>query len=177
MNRRTSSEQQLDALLRKAHVLPRPGEHKALAYYVSDGYRVINDALRSPKCDAVSSGTKRQITLLDMAIERQVALPHRSVLWRGIRAGELSDRLRLAQPGDFFIEPAFTSATTRQHVGEFFGDGLVLQIEMSSGIRAVYVPPTGIKTEESEILLLRGIGYEVRNIGDNVVEVTAHGLT
>ena len=169
---------QLAAWLRRSYVPLRPGEGQILKYYVDTGFHVINATLRdvgNPVLPARS--IRRQITLLDAAIGRQPGLPQASLAWRGVRTAHVADVFRRSAIGDVIPEAAFSSATTSRRIGKCFaGEQLLLRIILPAGISALHVPSSGVKSDEDEILLPRELGYEVRRIDDNEVEVVIHEL-
>lgn len=165
-------DDELDALLRKARRQLRPGERTSLAYYVDLGHHAINAALRQSGPPAGS--TLRHVTLIDSAIAAQAPLRRCAVVWRGIRTPRVANVLAESEVGDLLVQPSFTSTTVSRRLAEVFADGILLNILLPPGLRVLYVPPTGVKAEEREVLLPRGVVYEIRRITDNEVEVVAH---
>lgn len=117
-------------------------QHSAVSHYAGDGYEAINYGLRWTD----NIRTDRTAVVIQKAIDASVINENIRV-FRGFDGNVFAEQH--LQPGDTFRDPAFSSTSVSQAVGERTNGGILAKIDVPAGSHAV-----GITfMDEAEVLL------------------------
>lgn len=126
--------------------------------YIGSGYLDINRAARNP--DLAQERALKDIAGMDDFISYAgVRNTEPITVYRGLSAGSVSNSLKSSSPGSVFVEDGFMSTSTSAQVASNFGSGgLLLEIRVPSGRRAV----VGTDWEQE---LVYGRGAQLKMVG------------
>ena len=144
-------------------------------WYRDGGYTNINqqlreraeqpDLLEQQRKDWGAAFTNKQaIEHLDAVLNKS-SLPEAMVVYRGLRQAADGKRLLERQPGDVVRDEGFLSTSLSPQSAywsfahEGTGSGVLLRIVLPKGFKAAYI--SGSEGVESEVLLQRGVSFEV----------------
>ena len=144
-------------------------EVQALSSYVGDGYVSINNSLRRSNDPDALAGVNREIGALDDLFGRSEAiLPDSITVWRSFGPKFFDDK----PVGTIFTDNAYTSTSINPDF-ERYG-WAVAEVEVPAGIRAVSGQAVSYKRSEMEVLLERGLSFEV--VENNDIDITVRVL-
>jgi len=177
-----------------------PEEGKALTAYTSGSgdFSTINTYLRDPESIAPEQYTNEAVRRiaekdiaraqsliqdLDSLMVKAPALEKPILTYRGVKAGEFTDRLLSMSSGDSFTDAGFTSTSHDPSIANRFAksDGAVLEIVNPAGSKGIdtlgFVAPMTEKWyaehpgSEKEWLLPRNLTYKVLSKDGNKIRV------
>jgi hypothetical protein len=131
---------------------------EAVEYYTSSGYRSINGQLRGAQD---LPWVEHKIALLDEAIARQ-AVPEDVIVWRGADGGAFSGHPVSDLAGRSFTEDGYMSTALGDT--EYVSKPVLMKLRVPEGTPALYVDSISSFPGERELLLGRGMSYEVHNV-------------
>jgi ADP-ribosyltransferase exoenzyme len=140
-----------------ARSLP-PEARDAVEYYTSSGYRAINGHLRGAQG---WPGIEHRIALIDEAIARQ-AVPEDVIVWRGADKGAFAGHQVEDISGQAFTEDGFLSTALGDT--EYASKPVLMKLRVPEGTPALYVDPISSFPGERELLLGRGMRYQVHTV-------------
>jgi hypothetical protein len=131
---------------------------EAVEYYTSSGYRSINGQLRGAQD---LPWVEHRIALLDEAIARQ-GVPEDVIVWRGADSGAFSGHPVGDLAGQTFTEDGYLSTALGDT--EYTTKPVLMKLRVPEGTPALYVDPISSFPGERELLLGRGMSYQVHNV-------------
>lgn len=139
---------------------PLTGAEKAqLVNYTGASYAGLNSALRTGKTE----GYEAKIKNMDSALAKAAPLPKSQILHRGFSVAALSQ----LQPGDSFVEKAYSSTSRRSNLG-LAARSTRLHIEsMDPALKALDVNGISQHPNEHEVILPRNTKYTVKRRVDH----------
>lgn len=142
-------------------------------YSVLEAYKrtssEINGYQRTKKLGYSSSKQKldHQVKVLHDVIRRSAVVDDQ-IVWRGVNDYEVAMKMRQLNIGDKLPNASTTSTSTAKHVANNFSSGMLMEIELPAGTRALYVDPAikvngyhGSHQHEFEVILPSGGYFEV----------------
>lgn len=132
-------------------------EIEDLRSYSSSTYKDYNRLLRH---GTIRNGREKILTRIDSALAK-AATPRDIVVYRGL-SGDESKMFRSLEPGDSFLEKAYTSTSVDPTA---FKRGINLHIEVPAGYQAAAIP--SLIKKEKELLLRRHTKYIVTDVTDD----------
>lgn len=155
------------------YVLPVIDRHE---YEAIESYKrtssAINAYQRNGSLGYYSSTSDKQkiertIDAIHNVIRRSEVLDDQ-IVYRGINDYEIAMQMRKLNIGDKIPNTSTTSTSVQKSVASSFSSGMLMEIELPAGTRALYVDPvirvngyTGSHAHEYEVILPRGGYYEV----------------
>lgn len=125
-------------------------ERTEVQHYTAEGYSTINERLRQ-------GFSSIHAALIDSAIAKSV-LTSDTVVYRGVNLTAFTNKLDTLQPGETITDKGFVSTSGSLATAATFSRGLVMEIRLPAGSRALYVEDFSASKgeEEDEYLLPRG---------------------
>lgn len=142
----------------------------ALEAYIGNGYKVINDFLRSERGGDLSAApgkTAEVVGHLDGLLASQ-RTPEAVTAYRGVKGGVVRKLASLADSGGTFRDGGFLSATLSAATAADFADSqtgeaaAVVELSIPAGSRGAYVGHLDVaNSNEAEFILPRGTAVKI----------------
>jgi hypothetical protein len=142
----------------------------AFARYTGGSYENINKKLLGKLTDADLPLNEREevnsyISQMD-GVMKQAAFPEETIVYSGLgkRASAFLDEMcppKTCGEGNEFELKGFTSTSIDKKVTEMFGSGIILEIKVPVGAKALSLEPISTFPHEKEVLLNRGSKFKV----------------